>query len=216
MPPSTVPNPSSQDEQVLYTQPTKLGDNIILQPPISRLFGPGIVVFLPSHDRIGLDPVPAKPGNAEPQIKWAEEGYAVVAVTNYEGLLAEDALKQALDALQAHEKVNVKDKYAVVVYEPNLVRSLSDAASKESRVACFIGYGLFAAPSLSTTPIILHLTSNAPRPADGTSANTTVYTYMTTSAFFALPSSARYNASLAGEAHGRDLDFIRKWIGGPV
>ncbi len=115
MPPSTVSDPSSQGEQVLYAKSTKLSDNVILQPPLSRLdSGPGIVVFLPSHDRIGLDPVPAKPGNAEPQTKWAEEGYAVVAVTNYDGLLVEDVLKQALDALQAHEKVDVKDKYAVV------------------------------------------------------------------------------------------------------
>jgi len=111
---STVSDPSSQGEPVKGTQPTKLNDNVILQPPLSRPSGSGTVIFLPNRDRIGLEPVPAKPGHADPQTKWAEEGYTVVAVTDYDGLVVEDVLKQALDALQAHDKVDVKDKCAVV------------------------------------------------------------------------------------------------------
>ena len=114
MTPSTVSDPSSQGEQVSSIQPTKLSDHVSLQPPLSRPSGSGIILFLPNHDRIGLEPVPVKPGNAEPQTKWAEGGYTVVAVTDYDGLVVGDVLKQALDALQAHEGVHVKDKYAVV------------------------------------------------------------------------------------------------------
>lgn len=86
--------------------------------------------------------------------------------------------------------------------------------SKEPRVAALIGYGSFTAPSC-TIPILLHLTSNAPRPAHAPSEHTTIHTYYTTSTSFVLPQTANYDPGSAAIAHSRTLVFLRKGLGGP-
>jgi len=191
-----------------------LGENILLQQPLSQTSGAsaGIVIFLPSTDRIGLDSTSTTPYDPDPVTRWAQEGFSVVSITNYDGLLVTQALKVGLDALQNQEKVTVKDKFAIIVYDPHLINSVSAAAANEgSRVACFIGHGSFASPSLSI-PIVLHLTANAPRPAQSPSDATTIYTYPITSSFFALPRSSRYDAISATQANDRTLRFIRHWL----
>jgi len=100
----------------------------------------------------------------------------------------------------------------LTVYEPKLINSVSEAASKDgSPVACFVGYGSFASPLLSI-PIVLHLTANAPRPAHPPSDATTIFTYISTSPFFVLPGSAHYDANSANQAHSRTLRFIQQYI----
>src|SRR5258708_17409240 len=100
----------------------------------------------------------------------------------------------------------------LTVYEPKLINPVSEAASKDaSPVACFVGYGSFASPLLST-PIVLHLTANAPRPAHPPSDATTIFTYLSTSPFFVLPRSAHYDANSANQANSRTLRFIQQDI----
>jgi carboxymethylenebutenolidase len=94
---------------------TTLSANVILQPPLSRPgIGPGIVIFLPKPDRVGISSNAAEIYDPEPPTKWAKEGFAVVAITDFDGLVVEDVLKEALNSLQSLDKVDVKDKFAVI------------------------------------------------------------------------------------------------------
>jgi carboxymethylenebutenolidase len=83
-----------------------------LQPPLTRRgHGPGLIVFLPLDEALGP---PAKRSlDPQPQMKWAEEGYAVVAVscTSKDVHLAIDS---ASAILRGHEAVDTKDKIAII------------------------------------------------------------------------------------------------------
>lgn len=91
-----------------------LSSSLVLQPPVLDLgISSGVVIFLPNADRVGVSSNATKTLDPEPLTKWTKEGFAVVAVTDFDGLVAEEALKQGLDALQGLDKV-VKDKFAVI------------------------------------------------------------------------------------------------------
>jgi carboxymethylenebutenolidase len=109
-------DPTSAEEQPVplpSAPPVSIGNNIILQPPLTRRgTGPGLIAFLPppnsiehrSSTRTTLDP--------EPVQKWAEEGFAVVGVTDGDDLVT-DALTKGIAALQTLNEVDVKDRFAV-------------------------------------------------------------------------------------------------------
>jgi carboxymethylenebutenolidase len=119
--------PISYDPQSLEEQPVPLpnaaliqiSSDIVLQPPLSRRgTGPGIIIFLPDSTHLVLaDQSAAKPLDPDPITKWAEEGFAVVAITgtsSNEVPSTAQALKEALKALQALEQVDIKQKFAVI------------------------------------------------------------------------------------------------------
>lgn len=190
-----------------------LSPNVVLQPPLSRRgVGPGVLLFLPDH--VALSSGTTKPLDPEPVTKWAEEGFAVVAVTAAESTSIDQVIQQGLDALQALDQVDIKDRFAVIVYDPSLIRTVSDAVSKHTRIVAFVGYGSFPAPSC-VLPILLHLTANAPRPAHAPTDVTTQHSYDTTSTAFVFPQAAKYDPGNASLAHSRTLVFLRKHLGGP-
>ena len=119
--------PTSYDPQSLDEQPVPLpnapliqiSSDIVLQPPLSRRgTGPGIIIFLPESAHLVLaDQSTAKPLDPDPIAKWAEEGFAVVAITGTSSdqlPSATKVLKEALEALQALEQVDIKEKFAVI------------------------------------------------------------------------------------------------------
>ncbi|KAF8192418.1 hypothetical protein BJ912DRAFT_1021735 [Pholiota molesta] len=172
-----------------------LRDNVVLQPPLSRHgTGPGVIVFLPRLDHTNANPT--KSLDPEPVSKWAEEGFAVVGVTASDGLSVEDALKLGLDALQALDKVDIKESLGL-----SLIYSVSDAVSKEPRVAAFIGYGSFAAPSCTIRFSCISLPTHLVLPTRRVSIQ--LYTH------------GNYAPGSAAIAHSRTLVFLRKWLGGP-
>lgn len=115
--------PTKYDPTHPGEQPVKLPDApreplsegyMELQPPLSRRgHGPGIVAFLAPPPPQASGPK-AETLDPEPVMKWAEEGYAVVAVSS--DVPRNDvrkALSVAVNALTAHKDVDVKDKFAV-------------------------------------------------------------------------------------------------------
>jgi carboxymethylenebutenolidase len=105
--------PADEEPVPLPSAPlVTLSPNAVLQPPLSRRgTGPGVVLFLPNavssvETKALLDP--------EPVCKWAEEGFAVVGITVSESLSIDQHLQQALDALQALDQVDIKQKFAVI------------------------------------------------------------------------------------------------------
>ncbi|KAH9484921.1 hypothetical protein JR316_0001823 [Psilocybe cubensis] len=192
-----------------------LAPNVFLQPPLSRRgIGPGLVLFLPD---ISFSPGVTKPLDPEPILKWAEEGFAVVGIVNSEGLNVEKALTQGVKALSELSQVDIKDKFAVIVYEPTLIPIVSDVVSMDSRVVALVGYGSFPSSSCKT-PALLHLASTSSKPRDKnvpTAGSITQYSYSTDSPNFVLPQSPSYTPGNASVAHSRTLSFLRKHLGGP-
>ena len=83
-----------------------------LQPPLSRRgHGPGLILFgappsQSSSKATTLDP--------EPVLKWAEEGYAIVAIQHDIGpQKVEKALRLGIEALKSRKDVDVKDNFGV-------------------------------------------------------------------------------------------------------
>lgn len=90
-----------------------LSPNVVLQPPLSRRgIGPGVILVLPDH--VALSSGTTKPLDPEPVTKWAEEGFAVVGVTAAGSISIDQVLQQGLDALQALDQVDIKDKFGVI------------------------------------------------------------------------------------------------------
>lgn len=120
MAPPTSYDPESLDEQPIPLPNAALiqiSSNIVLQPPLSRRgTGPGIIIFLPDPVHLVLaDQNASKPLDPDPITKWAEEGFAVVAIASSDEVPSVTlALKEALTALQALEQVDIKQKFAVI------------------------------------------------------------------------------------------------------
>lgn len=120
MAPPTSYDPESLDEQPIPLPNAallRISQNIVLQLPLSRRgTGPGIVIFLPDPAQVVFTNQSApKPLDPDPIIKWAEEGFAVVAITGSNDLPSiVQALKEALEVLQTLEQVDVKQKFAVI------------------------------------------------------------------------------------------------------
>lgn len=119
MSPPTTYDPSSDNEKPvpLPSAPLEqLFDNVALQPPLSRLgTGPGVILFLPAPDRIPSRKDNLKIIDPEPVTKWAEEGYAVVSITENDPSLIDQTLGQGLDALATHKSVDTKIRGKFVV-----------------------------------------------------------------------------------------------------
>ena len=122
MAPPTAYDPQSLDEQPVPLPNAALiqiSSDIVLQPPLSRRgTGPGIIMFLPDSTHLVLaDQSTVKPLDPDPITKWAEEGFAVVAITSTSSdqvPSAALALKEALEALQSLEQLDIKKKFAVI------------------------------------------------------------------------------------------------------
>lgn len=92
----------------LNTKPIKLTHKLTVHAPLSRRgHGPGIIIIRTAtttsmqNQSATLDP--------EPLQKWAEEGYAVVQVTVSSNCrTVKEDLRQAIDALNEHEKCDKK------------------------------------------------------------------------------------------------------------
>ena len=122
MAPPTAYDPQSLDEQSVPLPNAALiqiSSDIVLQPPLSRRgTGPGIIMFLPDSTHLVLaDQSTVKSLDPDPITKWAEEGFAVVAITSTSSdqvPSAAQALKEALEALQSLEQLDIKEKFAVI------------------------------------------------------------------------------------------------------
>lgn len=235
--PPAAYNPASPNESAPpppSAPASVLGPSSVLQPPLSRRgSGPGIVILLPGPSAVPQLPQDAvKPLDPEPLQKWAEEGFAVVAITlpgNEMELTGDDAtasdvvnlIREAVEALKAHESVDTKDKFALIVYDEAIVSSLLLDAERlqQDGIAGIITFSS-AAPEVTTSLPLLAHTSNASKPGagnnDGKKSDVTVHSYPETTPHFIFPSSTAYNNAAAGMAHTRSLVFLRKHLGGPT
>ncbi|KAK1227944.1 hypothetical protein PQX77_009046 [Marasmius sp. AFHP31] len=219
----SVYDPNSPDEQevALPSAPlVELSENTFLQPPLTRRgSGPGMIIFLPPEGSYPRRSDPNKLLDPKPIQKWAEEGFAVIGATipakseDIKGhWTVKDVLSKGLEALLSLKELDVKDKFAVNVYDPSVLPVVIEALSKDKRLSCLVAFG--SLPTTPSVPSFLHLSSSVPRP-DNTSS-ITVHQYATPSPYFVLPHSADYNPGFASLAHSRTLVFLRTILGAPI
>ncbi|KAL7914943.1 hypothetical protein GGI35DRAFT_474648 [Trichoderma velutinum] len=236
-PPPTAYDPTSPSESAppLPSAPSSaLPDPFsVLQPPLSRRgSGPGLILVLPSPSTIPpLGPGTEKPLDPEPLLKWAEEGFAVVAITlpeskaeltdddNYESEVI-NLIWEALDVLKKYESVDIKDKFGLVIYEEAISSWLLLEADclQPLGVAGIVTFSN-ATPEVATSIPLLAHTSTASKleinSSDVQKSNVTVHSYPETTPHFIFPSAAAYNNAAANMSHTRSLVFLRKHLGGP-
>ncbi|KAL7795286.1 hypothetical protein V8C37DRAFT_400780 [Trichoderma ceciliae] len=217
--------------------PVIIGPSSVLQPPLSRRgSGPGLILVLPSSNAVTQRPPGVeKPLDPEPLQKWAEEGFAVVAITLQDDemeLTGDDAtisdvlnqIREGVEALKAHQSVDTKDKFGLIIYEVALVSSLLlDTEYLQQHgiagVITFSGIAPGIAPEIPSVLPLLHHTNVPESPninSDDSNTNVTLHSYPGTSLHFVFPSAAGYSSTAAGLAHTRSLVFLRKHLGGPT
>ncbi|KAH8814788.1 hypothetical protein DL96DRAFT_1698614 [Flagelloscypha sp. PMI_526] len=179
------------------------GDQAILQAPLSRKgTGPGLILFLPEGD-VGkssspttLDPPPIQ--------KWAEEGFAVLALSP--GLASLDS---PLAGLKSLESLDNKEKFAVIGMYYCSGSGLLQKILAEPEVSGLISYG----PLISEVkvPSLVHTVGDE----KATGSIERVFKYDAKSNHFVLPASTDFVGGLADQAHSRSLAFVKKHLGGP-
>ncbi|KAG6833617.1 hypothetical protein H0H87_004244 [Tephrocybe sp. NHM501043] len=212
------PNASSEQPVPLPSAPlVVIGEAELLQPPLTRRgTGPGIVLVLPHFDDLDICNGVVKPLDPEPIQKWAEEGFAVAAISSNALDLNwsfEQSFKKCVEALLGLKELDTRDKFAVVVYEPKLVESVAPVVAVDDRIVALAIYGIIQHVDLSL-PSLIHL--HASKKPDAPSSNVAWHSYTSPSPYFVLPQVAGYDPGSAALAHSRTLVFLRKWLGGPA
>ncbi|GAB1207178.1 hypothetical protein APSETT445_005890 [Aspergillus pseudonomiae] len=206
--------------------PVSLGQNIVLQPPLSRCGrGPGLIIIRPSGyagcqaKNTSLDP--------EPVQKWAEESYAVVQITLDHEASADESgvsalVKRGIEAFESSDECEKGDRFATLVYgspadyAPGFGKVLGNViAALNKTLAAGV---LFSSWDITeeSIPILSHIPGNVQAPGPEKKDNHTVYSYVdVASAGFIVPGHADFKITSAGVAHTRSLTFLKKQLDGP-
>lgn len=108
----------SKYEQLPFLPKTVLqviGQGITLLQPLSRRgFGPGIVVLVPESGTSSDSVLRIDEGVPSPLMKWAEEGYVVVEITEAGLAASSDALAVALRELERNDATVPKNVVGLV------------------------------------------------------------------------------------------------------
>ncbi|ESK93766.1 carboxymethylenebutenolidase [Moniliophthora roreri MCA 2997] len=214
-------DPNSADEQEVPLPSTpliQLSSNVVLQPPLTRRgTGPGMIAFLPT---LVKSPTPQKPKplDPEPIQKWAEEGFAVVGVTGAStSANVYDALAKGVNALLELKELDVREKFAVYVYDSSILSVVIECIQGDSRLACLVAIVSESLPDPTpSVPSFIHLITTSGQLQTSSSSSITINRYPNASTNFILPHSADYNPGYANLAHSRTLVFLRKILGSPI
>ncbi|KAG6918238.1 hypothetical protein DXG01_015831 [Tephrocybe rancida] len=213
------PNAPSEQPVALPSAPLLvLSETELLQAPLTRRgTGPGIVLVLPHFEDLDIRKEGEKPLDPEPTQKWAEEGFAVAAISpnsSDKGWSFEQSFKRATDALLGLKGLDTRDKFAVVVYDPKLVDPIVPVLIADHRVVSLVVYGANPSDGSLAIPSLVHL--HAGNKPDASSSYGTSHLYSSPSPHFVLPQVAGYDPGNAAIAHSRSLVFLRKFLGGPT
>ncbi|KAG6813453.1 hypothetical protein H0H92_010787 [Tricholoma furcatifolium] len=210
------PNAPSEQPVALPSAPLHvITESEVIQPPLTRRgTGPGIVLILPHAENLDIRKNGVKPLDPEPVQKWAEEGFAVAAITPSSDWSFEVSFNRCVDALLELPELDKRDKFAVIVYDSKLADSLVLAAAADTRIAALVVYGSFLKGIAPTIPTLVHL--HGDQKPKALAPSVTSHGYATPSPHFVLPQVNGYDPGSAALAHSRTLVFLRKQLGGPV
>ncbi|KAK8858798.1 hypothetical protein IAR55_003028 [Kwoniella newhampshirensis] len=226
-------DPSSENElQVPLPSAPRIpvAPNVLIQPPLTRRgCGPPLVLLLPNID--GPPPISdATPTteqlDPEPVQKWAEEGFAILAIFASKGHPEEWSFAKALDGglpllkewQDSGDYDVVKDKAAMIVYDHTILPN--DFFTFSLPVHVLVVYGPDTAESLRshlTIPTLVHVCSTSSRPITLPVARPHMsYSYEAAyDHFVSFPGGPGYNHHHADISHARSLSWIKKRMDGP-
>ncbi|KAF7301599.1 hypothetical protein MIND_00725400 [Mycena indigotica] len=220
MAPPEVYDPNSPAEQPVAlpsAPPAFLSGTITLQPPLTRRgTGPGLIMFLPPEgrlnstsnlERMSLDPRPLQ--------KWAEEGFCVAGIISNGQEKLEDDFETATNSLLQLKELDTADKFAVVVYDLEVLPQVLSAIKSDNRIVSLVIYG-HQQPSqvVSTIPTIIFVPSTTEN-LTATTPDITIFKVDAQHPSFALPQSVVFHSSAASIAHSKASVHIKKYLGGP-
>lgn len=111
------PNAPSEQPVPLPSAPLLIiSETEVVQPPLTRRgTGPGLILVLPDPRDLDIRKEGPKPLDPEPVQKWAEEGFAVSAITpSSSDWSFENSLKRSIDALLGLNELDTRAKFAVI------------------------------------------------------------------------------------------------------
>ncbi|OJJ73407.1 hypothetical protein ASPBRDRAFT_148991 [Aspergillus brasiliensis CBS 101740] len=218
----------SSESTSLPSAPRKdLGDNIVLQPPLSRCgHGPGLILIRPANvaecqsKNTSLDP--------EPLQKWAEESYAVAQITldldPSAGLShLSDRINSAVAALGSLPECDNKQKFGLLVYgsfsdyAPTFRISLLNHLNDTNHVAAVVYHSTWITPiNAPSTPTLTHVPGSRTPTTTTINGSNNYYIYPEVSSpGFIIPGHPDFRYSTASVAHTRSLTFLKTHLNGP-
>ncbi|KAF2757412.1 NTF2-like protein [Pseudovirgaria hyperparasitica] len=191
----------------------------LLQPLSRKGSGPGVIVLTETlEDALPGDNVAIKHGVPSVPIKWAEEGYTVIEITEAAFASSKDPFVSAIDALEKEEKCEPNGSIGLVVYSTALWTRAAPLLATHKTIAGAIIYSSnsdFESLAKSPIPILVHLSGKSPTKLPR-SAALTAYDYPTmTSPLFATPFSVDFNYASESVSHTRNLSFLKPLMHGP-
>ncbi|ORY25835.1 hypothetical protein BCR39DRAFT_542971 [Naematelia encephala] len=207
-----------------------LAPNVLIQPPLTRRgYGPPLVLLVPNipgPPPIGDATPTTEQIDPEPIQKWAEEGFAILAIFASKGESGEwsfaKALAEGLPKLKAWDDVDdyevVKDKASLIVYDHSILPD--DFFTSTLPVHVLVIYGPESLNSVKPHPTIPTLLNTCtPSPMVSSLAvprQHKFYSYENQADhFFCFPGGPGYDHHHADISHARSLSWIKKKMNGP-
>ncbi|RMZ41821.1 LEA domain protein [Aspergillus flavus] len=198
--PSSLPVPDLQEH----------APGVFLLSPLSRKGeGLGMIVLTSGRD---LGGVRLEDGVPSPFLKWAEEGYTVVAVCLGALEDGQEGISLALEALSHCEACHPRGKIGLAWAE------VSAAVNARREIVGVVVYGNADSPiSNATIPMLQHLAgASATAKVMSKNSNTQVYGYANVDTYqFATPFQGTFDYTTEAVSHTRNLGFLKPLIGGP-
>lgn len=197
---------------------TDVAKGIFLLEPLSRFgHGPGMIILTSGEDT-AESAIAIKNYVPSSLIKWAEEGYAVVQIQKAAVNDGSNALRKAVEALDACQTCD-KGNLGIVAYDLDLWNKIHDSVSAFPQIK---GVAIYSSTetglATSSIPSVQHLHGKAGSKLPRT-PNLTAHDYPTSkSQDFAWHNSPEFDYSLEAVAHTRNLTFFKRHdiIGGPI
>ncbi|KAF9878296.1 lea domain protein [Colletotrichum karsti] len=199
------------------TQLDTVSDGVSLLLPLSRRgVGPGLVILVPSIEKALAieDGVPSLP------IKWAEEGYIVVAIE--QKALEKDAkstLSLATKALRDCNKCEPKDVIGLIAYEPVMWNSVASHVSSIPQVVGAVVYANISDKSSlapSPVPVAFHFAGKSVGEIERTSTRMEYYYPGALSYKFATPFQEHFHYNTESLSHTRNLTLLKGQMKSPI
>ncbi|PNH57740.1 hypothetical protein VD0003_g201 [Verticillium dahliae] len=186
----------------------------IHRPLTRRGHGPGLIILTEEGHGVPkdgmLDPPPAQ--------KWAEEGFAIAAVTigaDAETVDLKQVLQNAADELDGLDVCDQKGRFGLIIYAAASSPVLSSLA-KEGPIASIAAVVFFGARvDYGHGPALAHVAGSGAGQMESRTTDGKHYLYPSARPFFGVPAHTDYHAASASLAHTRTLSFLKPLLGGP-
>ncbi|KAL6399253.1 dienelactone hydrolase s [Ilyonectria robusta] len=194
----------------------------LLRPLSRRGEGPGLIVLVPNTGVTGPSTLAIEEGIPCPLMKWGEEGYTTVEVTESAFETKSDPIKEAIASFAKHECANPKNVVGLIAYTPELWNRVAPLLKDYPQIVGATIFGdlsdsaeLEEAAGRSGIPCALHLAGKTTGLLTR-NKKLTVYDYPTANShLFASPFHKDFHYTSEAVSHTRTLAFLKPLMGGP-